>query len=725
MIHTVWSSSTPWTTRAVRGSNPDPLIDYVLLAEFDIDTGSTVRHQYPVNVPDYKADWFAEHMLPEGAHNRDIDYTYIFLNRDAEHIDADFWIKPKTLVNENQTSNTTTSSSSGEGNSASDAGKHFLYGLNVVKTRHDSTVRRGAIVKAMCIFSRYHFIEIFKRPLEIALEDYFDHPSVDVLKKFYEAVNKIDISTLPRPDYLERLIMRRGVSYHPLRTSPMDHTPSHWSRTLTYNYGGDSSSPLHLTVPVHNTPDEVGDISVTNLVKLFGESVMRIYHAILTKQRVIFVGYSHAAGDIAQIVLSSVAMVAPPMTDLIRRTFPYANLSDLGFLEVKGFIAGVTNPMFQQRETWWDLLCVLDLPNNTAHVYSAEEKAAEDNKTRSANSNNSNNNNNSKLNMSSVEEMPHYQADMKFIQTVISGINSRLGEEWVRQQFLDYTTNILNNTIDKGMFLNTAKLGEKAKKFIEMNLSRMSTLELSQEFQQMPSHLWVWGKDDAKDANANTSQSSEGGPAADEELDGIVLKTYVRKLKYEANLDSKQETEEFFRFFEKNIRTEPAMQALLAMVPESQGGILSIAAGLFSPSPSIRYNTVLLLQRIASYPSTKSAMATLNSFMISAYERQLKKFNDGTLLKEVEEFKKHDENTKSEPTTDSGLQVVNNPVFENQRSTSIEAAASSIAETISHTSESISSLLQQTLTFVTGEEQGAEVNPDSEDHRQNTIDLIP
>jgi len=25
----------------------EPLVDYIILAEFDIDTGSTVRHQYP------------------------------------------------------------------------------------------------------------------------------------------------------------------------------------------------------------------------------------------------------------------------------------------------------------------------------------------------------------------------------------------------------------------------------------------------------------------------------------------------------------------------------------------------------------------------------------------------------------------------------------------------------------------------------------------------------
>lgn len=79
-------------------------------------------------------------------------------------------------------------------------------------------------------------------------------------------------------------------------------------------------------------------LTVTVLLPLndgrIGEPVMRIYHAILTKQRVLFVGYNHAAGDLAQIVLSAVAMVAPPFVNIIRRAFPYANLSDLQFLEV-------------------------------------------------------------------------------------------------------------------------------------------------------------------------------------------------------------------------------------------------------------------------------------------------------------------------------------------------------------------------------------------------------
>jgi hypothetical protein len=184
----------------------------------------------------------------------------------------------------------------------------------------------------MCIFSRYSFIEAFKKPLELALEEYFGNPSIEVLKNLFNSLNAIDISKLQYPTYLEQMLMRRGVIYDAIRQPVTDHIPSSWNKSISGQF---NDIRLYLSIPVYRTPDEVGDISVTNLVKLFGEAVMRIYHAILTKQRVLFVGYNHAASDIAQMVLSSVATVCPPMTDVIRRTFPYCTLSDLSFLEVR------------------------------------------------------------------------------------------------------------------------------------------------------------------------------------------------------------------------------------------------------------------------------------------------------------------------------------------------------------------------------------------------------
>lgn len=51
---------------------------------------STVRHAYPRSVPGVSDDWFAEHMLPEGAHNHALDWTVMFLNRDKIGLDEDW-----------------------------------------------------------------------------------------------------------------------------------------------------------------------------------------------------------------------------------------------------------------------------------------------------------------------------------------------------------------------------------------------------------------------------------------------------------------------------------------------------------------------------------------------------------------------------------------------------------------------------------------------------------
>jgi hypothetical protein len=44
--------------------------------------------------------------------------------------------------------------------SSTEADGTLLYGINLVRNKADSSVRRGAVVKAMAIFSRYHFLEV-------------------------------------------------------------------------------------------------------------------------------------------------------------------------------------------------------------------------------------------------------------------------------------------------------------------------------------------------------------------------------------------------------------------------------------------------------------------------------------------------------------------------------------------------------------------------------------
>ena len=308
------------------------LCDYIVVSEFDIDTGSTVRHQHPENIDGVTEDWLAENMLPEGVHNRDFDSTFIFLNRDGRRLDEDWLINPSVHAiphdhNDLNLENLNTTV--------------FRYGLNLVRTKHDANVRRGAIVKAMAVFSSYPIVDCLEGPLNASLEQYFKHPDREVLAHLYNSLNTCNMRNIPCPSILEKSLMHRGIPINPHGVNSANHIPSAWNYRIDLlpdNFKSSSNSDIItpstiISVPLHRHLDCMGDINVTSLVRCFGEGTMRIYNAILTRQRVIFVGYNHAARDVCRMVLSAAALVSP-VPCVLRRTYPYANLTDLSFLEV-------------------------------------------------------------------------------------------------------------------------------------------------------------------------------------------------------------------------------------------------------------------------------------------------------------------------------------------------------------------------------------------------------
>ena len=58
-----------------------PLIEYIVLVEFDINQGSTTRIQYPKPVPNVEPQLFADNMLPERADKFGVLHTFFTVNR--------------------------------------------------------------------------------------------------------------------------------------------------------------------------------------------------------------------------------------------------------------------------------------------------------------------------------------------------------------------------------------------------------------------------------------------------------------------------------------------------------------------------------------------------------------------------------------------------------------------------------------------------------------------
>lgn len=179
-----------------------------------------MRCQFPEPVPGGKeaADALAETMLPEGAHQRERDSLWFFLNRAGRMWDDD------------EDGPTGKACDSGGAVSRSEATSppsredRFLYGFNLVQTHTDTSIRRGARVMALALLSPYPFIQFLAEAAMVhALEECLllaaaseeaagEEGQEEVLRRLLACVNGLDLAAVPRPRPVERALMWRGVT---------------------------------------------------------------------------------------------------------------------------------------------------------------------------------------------------------------------------------------------------------------------------------------------------------------------------------------------------------------------------------------------------------------------------------------------------------------------------------------------------------------------------------
>ncbi|KAI0631091.1 spindle pole body interacting protein [Trametes polyzona] len=203
---------------------------FVLVADFDIDRGAQLTYQFPQPLGTDEG-LLANLMLPDGAERQPTDWTVFFLNQTPFNT-----IKPVLALDNN------------EGRDAAQEGQSMLYGINLVRTKLDKTARRGAIVKAMAIVTRYPFVQIFKPVLLLALDDYFMNPSQDCLARLFDAVNEMDFSTMPVLTRYEKLIMRNTERQDVMigRVEDYSHYPDPGTATATQH-----AAPANHSRPGH------------------------------------------------------------------------------------------------------------------------------------------------------------------------------------------------------------------------------------------------------------------------------------------------------------------------------------------------------------------------------------------------------------------------------------------------------------------------------------------
>ncbi|CAG8778088.1 20673_t:CDS:2, partial [Gigaspora rosea] len=176
----------------------------ILLAEFDIDKGSSLAHQYP-EPTGTDEHLLAELMLPDGAHLRTEDWTVFFLNQsipDPDKISAD-------LISDRSRDNETP----------------LLYALNLVRTRHDKEARRCPV-------------------LLLALDNYFQDPSIECLASLYEAVNSMDCKYMPIFNANEKAILRASENKDMFEEKfiAFENSRKHMQESSSFSLNDDESS---------------------------------------------------------------------------------------------------------------------------------------------------------------------------------------------------------------------------------------------------------------------------------------------------------------------------------------------------------------------------------------------------------------------------------------------------------------------------------------------------
>ncbi|KAI0024699.1 spindle pole body interacting protein [Xylariomycetidae sp. FL0641] len=313
-------------------------VEYILVASFDIDRGPIMEHQYPVAITGDE-HMLAELMLPDQAHARTQDWTIFFLHKDTSQEEDDEEQKAKEarrkrrkrrqdraagLLNDDDEDDEVgqdgdddddDDSSDDETDAEPEGGEGppLIYVLNLVYTKHDKSVKRGAIVKAMAICTRHPFLHIYKPLLLLALEEYFKSPVPETLSMLYDAVNAMDLSLMPKLSLLERyllqssdnkdlfvekferMVQRRiaedkteqvGEPFDASKSPPKQGiartgTKAHIEGQSAYSVPRDTHEfeskvmykgiPIPIKVPTAVMPETVGDFSLIKLIQNFSE----------------------------------------------------------------------------------------------------------------------------------------------------------------------------------------------------------------------------------------------------------------------------------------------------------------------------------------------------------------------------------------------------------------------------------------------------------------------
>ncbi|CAD8122773.1 unnamed protein product [Paramecium sonneborni] len=290
------------------------------------------------------------------------------------------------------------------------------YYLTCLKNKKDVTIKRGSLIRSISICtSDLLFLGICNLKIEKYLEEYFLQVGLD------HWINDVDTNSETIQKILEKGFneLSSDLTYYKFSHSLLDYS----FKDLGNLYPKRAYS---LTT----------NASLLNLFKMLDMKIRILYRALLQQQRIIFLCHEYNnqekyIGDdmyfnVCNLVLSLCFLVSP--LNIIYNIQGYKSLLDKGWEQQNSWISIVSNPIFEYRKEWWDIL--IDINSG---------KIIESKKEQSLFINN--------------------QTDIDFFQNLINLIQvSHINEFQIRSILQKYTSSIIENLPQTLLFKGYRKM---------------------------------------------------------------------------------------------------------------------------------------------------------------------------------------------------------------------------------------------------------------------------
>jgi len=508
----------------------------------------------------------------------------------------------------------------------------------------------------------------------LALEKYFEAPIAETLSTLYDAVNAMDLSFLPRFNFLERrlllstdrkdlfiekfdqMIRQRAAEAaddendtpRPTQRPSIPRDTRDFESRVTYN-----QIPIPIKVPSAVSPETVGDFSIIKLIQIFANPhatqpqpfalhphltpngafthpILVLVNAVITQKRIVFLGHNRPSGEVAEAVLATCALCSGTiLRGFTRHAFPYTDLTKIDdLLNVPGFIAGVTNPAFANHPEWWDLLC--DIPTGRMKISNKIEPALPTEGLvffQQQHPNYAPNNTGVLPNVNANSNDPKIAdptGDAIFMEDIMRSIAARYGEHAIRSKWQQYITR----------FTRLASAFEET--VYGASALDIGAAEADAGAHGVKGHGYVWPDDASRARELGASvwriegwRNTRSYYALIQDIATLWSRLPIRNIDLTHQLErlrvlkmSKDESAKIYLALRDVIKSYDDICQLLAYSPESPAGsVFSIGLGLFHPERHVREATAELLERIREHGAGKHYWGSLGRFARTALMR--------------------------------------------------------------------------------------------------------